>query len=157
MLFLAKARQASLPSRFLTVARRYTSKKSASSTRWLSRQQNDPYVRRRTSDGSTFVSRSAFKLVELDKIHRFLRQGARIVDLGAAPGGWTQVASAAQSAQVIAVDLLDLTPSVTTLPAVRSFKGDFLDPSVQAKVRDALEGEQADVVLSDMVCIVISP
>src|SRR6204780_580301 len=78
-----------------------------SSQRWLERQLNDPYVREAKSKG--YRSRAAFKLVELDQKFRFLKKGARVLDLGAAPGGWTQVA-AARGAQVVAMDILPMEP-----------------------------------------------
>jgi 23S rRNA (uridine2552-2'-O)-methyltransferase len=151
MPLLVRARQAYIPSLAVSFCRK-SSSKSSSSSRWLARQRNDAYVHKRSSDGSAYVSRSAFKLVELDKTHHFLRPDARVIDLGAAPGGWTQVASASRPSKIIAVDLLDLSPSVSALPAVYFLKGDFREQSVQEKVREALHGQQADVVLSDMVC-----
>ncbi len=120
-----------------------------SSTRWLQRQLNDPYVHEAKRLG--YRSRAAFKLVQLDDRFRFLRPGARVVDLGAAPGGWTQVAvervrsEAPDGGKVVGLDVLEWAPmaGATTLQA------DFLDPAAPDMLKQALGG-QADVVLSDM-------
>ncbi len=93
--------------------------RSKSSNQWLQRHVKDPYVRKARSDG--YRSRAAFKLIEIDKRDRLLRPGARVVDLGAAPGGWSQVAAArvAPGGRVIAVDLLEIAP----MSAVTVFRG----------------------------------
>src|SRR5262245_45703940 len=118
--------------------------RSVSSTRWLQRQLNDPYVVAAKSAG--YRSRAAWKLLELDDKYRFLKQGRRVLDLGAAPGGWSQVAAARVGAgKVLAVDINDMTP----LADVRFLKLDFMAEDAEAQVRDALGGP-VDVVLSDM-------
>jgi 23S rRNA (uridine2552-2'-O)-methyltransferase len=122
--------------------------RSPSSKRWLERQLNDPYVAGAKREG--FRGRAAFKLMEIDDKHRLLEQGARVVDLGAAPGGWSQVAAERVGAkegrgQVIAVDLLPMAP----VPGVQSVLLDFLDPNAPEKIKARLAGS-ADVVLSDM-------
>jgi 23S rRNA (uridine2552-2'-O)-methyltransferase len=121
----------------------------ASSTRWLQRQLNDPYVERARQEG--YRSRAAFKLIEMDDRYRFLKPGARVVDLGAAPGGWSQVAAArvkasADGGQVIAADLSPLEP----LAGVTVLQLDFLEPDAEQRICAELDGGQADVVLSDM-------
>ncbi len=116
--------------------------RSTSSTRWLSRQLNDPYVREAKAKG--YRSRAAFKLIELDEKFHFLKKGARILDLGAAPGGWSQVA-AARGCRILATDILDMEP----IAGVGFVRADFLDPETPARLKDALGGP-ADIVLSDM-------
>jgi 23S rRNA (uridine2552-2'-O)-methyltransferase len=135
--------------RSLKVKVRTARKRTASSTRWLERQLNDPYVARAHAEG--YRARSAFKLIELDDKYRLLAPGNRVVDLGAAPGGWSQVAaarvrSAAADPLVIAVDYLDMDP----IPGVTILKLDFLDEKAPEAIRTALGGEAADLVLSDM-------
>lgn len=118
-----------------------------SSKLWLERQLNDPYVARAKREGMR--SRAAFKLMEIDDKAHFLKKGARVVDLGAAPGGWAQVAAkrinAPAQGRVIGIDLLDIEP----LPGVEFTQLDFLDPSAPDKLKEMLGG-LADVVLSDM-------
>src|SRR5262245_36989651 len=111
---------------------------TASSQRWLARQLNDPYVARAKREG--FRSRAAYKLMEVDDKHRILRAGARVVDLGAAPGGWSQVAArrVAPGGRVIAIDVLEMAP----VPGVEFLLLDFLDPSASEKL-DALLGGPA--------------
>ena len=116
---------------------------------WLERQLNDPYVKEARKLG--YRSRAAFKLIEIDDKYRFLKPGGRIVDLGAAPGGWSQVAAARVKAdegrgKVVAIDMhgMDAIPSVTI------FKKDFYDADAPRLLIDALGGEKADAVLSDM-------
>jgi 23S rRNA (uridine2552-2'-O)-methyltransferase len=118
--------------------------KSLSSKLWLERQLNDPYVARARREG--FRGRAAFKLIEIDDKHHLLKKGARVVDLGAAPGGWSQVAVKRIGAgQVVAIDLLDMAP----VAGVEFVQLDFLDPSAPDRLKDMLGGP-ADVVLSDM-------
>lgn len=112
------------------------------STRWLERQLNDPYVQRAKQAG--YRSRSAFKLEEIDAKHHLLKRGARVLDLGAAPGGWAQVA-AARDCRVVAFDLLEVAP----IAGVTVLQGDLFDPATPARLREALGG-RADVVLSDI-------
>ncbi len=134
--------------RHLTVKVKTAGKRSASSTRWLERQLNDPYVAEARRLG--YRSRAAFKLAELDDRFGLIRPGARIVDLGAAPGGWTQVAvERAQSMEgrgrVLAVDLVEMEP----IPGAEFLLLDFLDPEAPRHIRVALGGP-ADLVMSDM-------
>src|SRR5262245_1735439 len=119
--------------------------KSLSSKLWLERQLNDPYVARAKREG--FRGRAAFKLIEIDDKYRLFKKGARVVDLGAAPGGWSQVAAKRVGGQgrVVAMDLLDMA----TVAGVDFVQLDFLDPSAPDRLKDMLGGS-ADVVLSDM-------
>ncbi len=118
--------------------------RSISSTRWLERQLNDPYVAAAKREG--YRSRAAFKLAELDDRFHLLARGKRVLDLGAAPGGWTQIAVArAGKGRVVGIDLLPIDP----IPGAILFQGDFLDESVDKKLLDALGGAP-DVILSDM-------
>jgi 23S rRNA (uridine2552-2'-O)-methyltransferase len=119
--------------------------RSVSSKLWLERQLNDPYVASARSEG--FRSRAAYKLIEIDDRHRLLKQGMRVVDLGAAPGGWSQVAARRVGARgrVIAIDVLDMP----AIPGVEFLQLDFLDATAPDKLKAMLAGE-ADVVLSDM-------
>lgn len=116
--------------------------RSAGSQRWLERQLNDPYVREAKARG--LRSRAAFKMIELDERFGLLKPGARVVDLGAAPGGWTQVA-VGKGARVVALDLLPMDP----VPGAVILQGDFTDPEAERRVEAALGGP-ADLVLSDM-------
>lgn len=117
-----------------------------SSRRWLRRHVNDPFVRRARVAG--YRSRAAWKLIEMDDRDRLLRPGAVVVDLGAAPGGWSQVAAqrVGPRGRVIAVDALEIAPPA----GVRFIRGSFLDPAVRKAVREAAGG-RADVILSDMM------
>lgn len=123
-----------------------------SSTRWLERQLNDPYVKRAKAEG--YRGRAAFKLIEIDDRHRLLKPGARVIDLGCAPGGWSQVAVARVNAlgerpsprgRVLGIDLREIDP----IPGAEIRQMDFLEEGADAAIRDWLGGE-ADVVLSDM-------
>lgn len=116
-----------------------------SSTRWLDRQLNDPYVAEARRRG--YRGRAAFKLVEIDDKHGILTKGARIVDLGCAPGGWTQVAleRCGKSATVVGIDLLECDP----VPGATLLVGDFMEDEAPGRLRAALDGP-ADIVLSDM-------
>jgi 23S rRNA (uridine2552-2'-O)-methyltransferase len=117
--------------------------RSASSQRWLSRQLNDPYVARAKAQG--WRSRSAFKLMQLDDRFHLLGRGKRLVDLGAAPGGWSQVAVERGAAMAVGVDLLPIDP----LPGATFVQGDFTHPEMPARLA-ALIGVKADLVLSDI-------
>ena len=118
--------------------------RSVSSANWLKRQLNDPYVAEAKRRG--YRSRSAFKLTEIDDKLRLLKPGVRVVDLGAAPGGWTQVAvERGRGGQVVALDLQEISP----IPGAVILQGDFLEPEAPERVRAALEGP-VDIVLSDM-------
>jgi 23S rRNA (uridine2552-2'-O)-methyltransferase len=120
-------------------------RKSQSSKLWLERQLNDPYVARAKREG--FRSRAAFKLIEIDDKHHVLKGGARVVDLGAAPGGWSQVAAKRVGARgrVVAIDILEMDE----IAGVTFARIDFLDPAAPGRLKDMLGGP-ADVVLSDM-------
>ena len=113
-----------------------------SSREWLTRQLNDPYVK--AAKGAGYRSRAAFKLVELDEKFRFLKKGARILDLGSAPGGWSQVA-AAKGAIVVAADVLEMEG----MSGVTFFQLDLTDADTPDILKEALGGA-ADAVLSDM-------
>lgn len=119
-----------------------------SSRRWLERHMNDPYVHRARAEG--YRARSAFKLIEINDKYRIVKPGARVVDLGAAPGGWSQVAaritgSSERNRLVVAIDYLPVDP----VPGVVIVQKDFLDEDAPSALIEAL-GEQPDVVLSDM-------
>ena len=116
--------------------------RTASSRQWLQRQLNDPYVAAARQKG--YRSRAAFKLIELDSKYRFLKKGAKVLDLGAAPGGWSQVA-VQRGATVVAADVLDMEP----VPGVSFLKADLTDPDVPARLKAELNGP-ADLVLTDM-------
>ncbi|MGO4705173.1 RlmE family RNA methyltransferase [Microvirga sp. 2MCAF38] len=120
-------------------------KRSLSSQKWLERQLNDPYVARAKREG--YRSRAAFKLLEIDEKYHLLKPGQRVVDLGAAPGGWAQIAANKVGAKgkVVGIDLLAIDP----LPGVEFIQLDFLDESAPQKLVDLLGG-QADIVMSDM-------
>jgi 23S rRNA (uridine2552-2'-O)-methyltransferase len=124
---------------------RSTKKRTVASRAWLERQLNDPYVHAAKTKG--YRSRAAFKLIELDAKFRFLKRGQRVLDLGAAPGGWSQVALArvGDGGKVVAADILDMEP----IAGVEIFKADLLDPETPAELKAALGGP-ADLVLSDM-------
>lgn len=120
-----------------------------SSTLWLERQLNDPYVRKAKAEG--YASRAAYKLIEIDDRYGLLRKGDRVIDLGAAPGGWCQVAvartgSTQQDIKVVGIDYLDMDP----VPGAAILKLDFLDDSAPAQLISALGGRAPDVVLSDL-------
>jgi 23S rRNA (uridine2552-2'-O)-methyltransferase len=112
----------------------------------MARHVADPYVRKARALG--YRSRSAFKLAEIDRADRLFAPGQRVVDLGAAPGGWSQVAAerVGPGGRVIAVDLLEMAP----LPGVTVIRGDFTAETVLRELEGALGGERVDLVLSDM-------
>lgn len=120
--------------------------RTKSSRAWLRRHVGDPYVRKSKEQG--YRSRAAFKLLEIDRRDRLLRPGARVIDLGAAPGGWAQVAAqkVKPGGSVIAVDLLEIAP----IAGVTALRGDFREAQIRGKVGAALGGEMADVVLCDL-------
>jgi len=135
--------------RRLAVRLRTAKGRSGSSQRWLQRQLNDPYVAEAKRRG--YRSRAAFKLMEIDARHRLLAPGLRVVDLGAAPGGWSQVAAervraAEGRGQVVAIDLLPMEP----IPGVEVVQLDFLSADAPARLTALLRDGRADVVLSDM-------
>ena len=132
-----------LPPRGDGVRLRTARGRSTASQAWLQRQLNDPYVRAAQAQG--WRSRAAFKLIELDDRFRLIRRGARVVDLGAAPGGWSQVAVRRGAARVAGIDLLAIEP----LPGAEFLQGDFAAPDMPGRLI-ALLGSGADLVLSDM-------
>jgi len=129
--------------RGLDVALKTAKSRSASSQRWLSRQLNDPYVAAARAQG--WRSRAAFKLLDLDDRFHLIGRGARVLDLGAAPGGWTQVAVKRGAGAVVGVDLLAMDP----IPGAVTLQGDFTEAAMQDRLI-ALIGGRADLVLSDM-------
>lgn len=135
--------------RSLAVRVRTAKGRKLSSTRWLQRQLNDPYVARARREG--YRSRSAYKLTEIDDRFHFLVPGQRLVDLGAAPGGWSQVAAArvksnAGAPRVVAVDYSPMEP----IPGVIFLQRDFLDEETVEAIQAAMDDERADVILSDL-------
>jgi 23S rRNA (uridine2552-2'-O)-methyltransferase len=135
--------------RQLSVRLKTARQRTPSSQRWLERQLNDPYVAAARREG--FRSRAAYKLIELDDRHRLLKPGLRVVDLGATPGGWSQVAaervrSVEGRGQVIAIDI---TP-MEALAGVELVQLDFMDETAPDRLRALLRNGGADVVLSDM-------
>lgn len=132
-------------SRHLSVRVRTAKRRKSGSTRWLQRQLNDPFVAEAKRLG--YRSRAAFKLIQLDERFGLLKPGQRVVDLGAAPGGWSQVAAqkVGPAGHVVALDSLELAPMVGATVVTK----DFLDDDAPAMLKAALGG-QADLVLSDM-------
>jgi 23S rRNA (uridine2552-2'-O)-methyltransferase len=129
--------------RGLAVRVRSASGRTPASRRWLERQLNDPYVTAAQTQG--YRSRAAFKLIEMDDRFHLLRPGMRVVDLGAAPGGWSQVAVQRGASQVLGLDLLAIDP----VEGARFLQGDFNDPDMPARLT-ALLGGKVDLVLSDI-------
>lgn len=124
-------------------------KRSVSSARWLERQLNDPYVAAAKRDG--YRSRAAYKLKEMDDKYHLLKPGMRIIDLGAAPGGWSQIAatkvkSEEGKGQVIAIDYLEMGD----LPGVTTLQLDFTAPDAERRLQSLLRDGKADGVLTDM-------
>lgn len=139
-----KAAGGSLPTgRQVAVRLKTARSRSTSSARWLERQLNDPYVAEARKRG--FRSRAAFKLLQLDEKFQFLKRGQRVVDLGAAPGGWTQIAVQKGAGVVVGIDLLEVEP----VAGATIIQLDFLDPRAPDILKGMLDGP-ADVVLSDM-------
>ncbi|MGY0782142.1 RlmE family RNA methyltransferase [Azospirillum argentinense] len=131
-----------------TVRVKSAAKRTTSSARWLERHLNDPYVHEATKRG--FRSRAAFKLLQLDEKFHLLGPGKRVVDLGAAPGGWTQVAvdkvqTGREGWKVVGLDILPMDP----VPGATTMQADFLEEGAAERLKEALGGP-ADVVLSDM-------
>ncbi|HEY8595427.1 MAG TPA: RlmE family RNA methyltransferase [Devosiaceae bacterium] len=144
---MAKAKTGA--SRNLKTRVKTTKGRKLSSILWLERQLNDPYVAQAKKDG--WRSRAAFKLIELDDKYKLLKRGMRIVDLGAAPGGWCQVAAQrigadAEHPSIVAIDYLEMDP----IPGVTVLMKDFTDPDAPDALIAAMGGEKADLVLSDM-------
>lgn len=132
-----------LPSRGLSVSLKTARGRTTASQKWLQRQLNDPYVRAAKEQG--WRSRAAFKLIELDDRFHLIGKGAKVVDLGAAPGGWAQVAVRRGAAMVAGVDLLPMDP----VPGATILEGDFMDDAMPGRLAELLGGK-ADLVLSDM-------
>jgi 23S rRNA (uridine2552-2'-O)-methyltransferase len=130
------------------VERKFTRVKTAqgrktSSTRWLQRQLNDPYVKQAKADG--YRSRAAYKLIEMEKKLNLIKKGMLVIDLGAAPGGWTQVALE-KGAKVIGIDMLE----IPEIPGADLIQMDFTDNDAPEKLIEMMGGEKADIVLSDL-------
>ena len=121
--------------------------RSKSSKAWLQRHVSDPFVQKAKALG--YRSRAAFKLEQISARDRLIRPGARVVDLGAAPGGWSQLAAAkvGPKGAVVAVDLLEIAP----MSGVTVLRGDFREAAVREAIRAVLGNVPADVVLSDML------
>ncbi len=121
-------------------------KRSKTSKAWMTEHVTDPYVQQARKLG--YRSRAAFKLLEIDARDHLLKPGAVVVDLGAAPGGWSQVAAArvGRAGRVIAVDLLEMSP----LPGVEFIQGDFTEAGVLEQLQGRLQGRPVDLVISDM-------
>lgn len=119
--------------------------RTVSSKAWLERQLNDPYVHAARTEG--YRSRAAFKLLQLDEKFHFLKKGAHVLDLGAAPGGWSQVAAKilGDKGRIVAVDILEMEP----MPGVTIFHADLTDHKTPDMLKEALGGP-ADLVMSDM-------
>lgn len=123
---------------------RTAKKRTQSQVKWLERQLNDPYVKKAKADG--YRSRAAYKLMELDEKFKLLRGSKRVVDLGIAPGGWSQVVrKVAPKAAIVGIDLLETDP----IEGVTIFQMDFMDDDAPAALEAALDGAP-DLVMSDM-------
>ena len=122
------------------------SKRSKSSSRWLAEHESDPYVKRAREEG--WRSRAAFKLEEIQKSDRIIRPGMTIVDLGAAPGGWSQLATRLLDGRgrIVALDILPMPE----LPGVEFIEGDFESEEVLEQLETTLKGRKVDLVMSDM-------
>lgn len=134
--------------RSVTVRVKTAKRRSTSSAAWLKRQLNDPYVQAAQREG--YRSRAAYKLKELNEKFHFLKAGARVVDLGAAPGGWSQIVAetifkGAKKGELVALDILPMDP----MPDVAIIEADFTADDAPDKIKALLKGE-ADLVLSDM-------
>ena len=144
-----RSRESSGGTRRLAVRVRTAKGRRLASTRWLTRQLNDPYVEEAKRRG--YRSRAAFKLSEIDEKYHLLKPGMSVVDLGAAPGGWSQVAAQRIKVMrgkgtVIAVDVVEMEP----IWGVTALKLDLTDPDAAERIDDALNGKKADLVMSDM-------
>jgi 23S rRNA (uridine2552-2'-O)-methyltransferase len=141
----AKKKAESIPTRQLHTRVKSSRGRTVSSTKWLERQLNDPYVAEANRLG--YRSRAAFKLAEMNDKHHLLKRGAVVVDLGAAPGGWSQVAveKVGLSGKIVGIDLQEIDP----IPGVHFEVMDFLDEDAPERLR-ALVGGGADLVMSDM-------
>ncbi|HQT47735.1 MAG: rRNA methyltransferase [Acidocella sp. 20-63-7] len=135
--------QQSVPPRRDAVRLKNARKLAPSSQRWLARQLNDPYVQAAKAQG--LRSRAAFKMMELDDKYGLIAKGMRVVDLGAAPGGWSQVALQRGAAKVVGIDLLPIIP----VAGADFIEGDFMAEGMDTRLMEMLGGK-ADLVLSDM-------
>ncbi len=119
--------------------------RKVSSTRWLERQINDPYVALAKQKG--YRSRASFKILEINDKFKIFKKGNKVLDLGSAPGGWSQVISEKVGKDnILAVDILDMQQ----LPGVKFIQQDFLAPEAEKRIMDEIGGEKYDVVMSDM-------
>lgn len=120
--------------------------RTKSSSRWLQRHVNDPYVKQAQREG--YRSRSAYKLIELDQKDRLIRPGMRVMDLGSAPGGWSQVLSRrlGERGKVLATDILPMEP----IDNVDFIQGDFTDEAIVGQIHDWLGGAKFDLIVSDI-------
>lgn len=135
--------------RDLTIRVKSARGRKVSSTAWLQRQLNDPYVIKAKVEG--YRSRAAFKLAELNERHKLIKPGMRIVDLGCAPGGWCQVAAkivgeSDDDPRIVGIDILEMDP----IPGVKFLCKDFTQPDAPDMLLDMLDGHKVDIVLSDM-------
>ncbi|MEO0348227.1 MAG: RlmE family RNA methyltransferase, partial [Pseudomonadota bacterium] len=117
--------------------------RKTSSTRWLQRQLNDPFVAQAKAEG--YRSRAVYKLIELDQKFKLLKPGLKVLDLGAAPGSWTEYV-VSKKCQVTAIDLL----TMDLLDGVKIIEGDFTDPSIFTDITTTDGGQMFDLILSDM-------
>ena len=145
----SRSKRSAAKGRALKVKVKSAKKRTVSSTRWLDRQLNDPYVAAAKRDG--LRSRAAYKLMEIDEAHGLLKPGLTVVDLGSAPGGWSQVAAKrigadAGQGRVIAIDIAGME----ALPGVDFMQLDFTQDDAWERLKERLAGEGVDVVLSDM-------
>ncbi len=131
--------------RGMTIRVKTAKYRTKSSNQWLARQLNDPYVAEAKRLG--YRSRAAFKLIQLDEKYKFLGEGKRVVDLGCAPGGWTQIAVLRNKGlgKVVGVDILETEP----IEGATTIQQDFTEPDAADKLKELLQGE-ADIVMSDM-------
>lgn len=119
-------------------------RRKASSNQWLERHINDPYVQAAQREG--YRSRAAFKLLEMDEKYKLLKPGMAVVDLGAAPGGWSQIAVARGCSPVVGIDILPMDP----MPGAEFIEMDFMDDEAPEKLIAMLGGVKPDIVLSDI-------
>ena len=124
--------------------------RTLSSQQWLNRQLNDPFVKQAKAQG--YRSRAAFKLTEIDDRYRLIRKGVRVIDLGAAPGGWIQVALQRGAGSVVGVDLLEMDP----LDPAILVQADFTHPGVGEMLMEKLGGAEAGQLLQEAICKLLS-
>ena len=129
--------------RELTQKIQHAKSRKTSSNQWLERHINDPYVQKANREG--YRSRAAYKIKEIDERHDLFKPGMRVVDLGAAPGGWSQVAVEKKCAKIAAIDLLEMDP----IEGVEFMQLDFMDDTAPDRLKEAIGGE-ADLVMSDI-------